>query len=171
MAIQRHLNAGEQVVFTTRTHPKKVLLPALIAVVVLAVAGFLSVHTTGYLLLAVWIVAAALIVWLTVVPVAGWLADTYTVTDRRVLTRTGVITRRGHDIPLNRISDVSSEHDLLDRILGCGTLVISDASTQGRVALPDVPRVEQRERQLSDLLFHPGRDEPGGRGVRSDDGA
>ena len=38
-------------------------------------------------------------------------------------------------------------------MLGCGTLVISDASREGRVALPDVPHVEQRQLQISDLLF------------------
>ena len=51
-----------------------------------------------------------------------------------------MITRRGHDIPLTRISDVAYEKDLIDRLLGCGTLVISDASTHGQVALPDIPR-------------------------------
>jgi len=169
MAIQRHLNPGETVVFTTRTHPKKILFPVLIAIIVLAAAGFLSVHTSGYLLLVVWVVAAVLIAWLTVGHVLAWLCDTYTVTDRRVLTRTGVITRRGHDIPLNRISDVSSEHDLIDRLLGCGTLIISDASTQGRVALPDVPHVEERQLQISNLLFHPDRDVD--RGPHADDGS
>jgi len=171
MAIERHLNPGETVVFTTRTHPKKILLPVLIAIVVLAVAGFLSVHTSGYLLLAVWVVAAVLIIWLTLVPVLAWLCDTYTVTDRRVLTRTGVLTRRGHDIPLNRISDVSSEHDIIDRILGCGTLIISDASTQGRVALPDVPHVDERQLQISDLLFHPDPDRAAEPGAHGDDGS
>jgi len=171
MGIERHLNAGEQIVFTTRTHPKKILFPVLIAVIVLAAAGFLSVHTSGYLLLAVWIVAAAVVVWFTLVPVLEWMSDTYTVTDRRVLTRTGVITRRGHDIPLNRISDVSSEHGLLDRILGCGTLVISDASTQGRVALPDVPDVDRRQLQISDLLFHPSDQERPRERQHDDDGS
>ncbi len=171
MAIERHLNAGETVVFSTRTHPKKILIPVLIAVVVLAVAGFLSVHTSGYVLLGVWVVAAILIAWLTVGHVLAWLCDTYTVTDRRVLTRTGVITRKGHDIPLNRISDVSSEHGLIDRLLGCGTLIISDASTQGRVALPDVPHVDQRQLQISDLLFHPDRDRTPDRDTHGDDGS
>ena len=39
-----------------------------------------------------------------------------------------------------------------DRLLGCGTLVISDASTHGQVALPDIPRIEKVQRDLSDLL-------------------
>ena len=153
MGINRHLNAGESVVFTTRTHPKAVVFPVLIAVVLIALAIVASLFVHGYGLLAVWVVVALLICWFTARPVLVWMAATYTLTDRRVLTRTGIFTRRGHDIPLNRISDVSYEKGLLDRLLGCGTLVISDASTQGRVALPDVPHVEQRQLQISDLLF------------------
>ena len=157
MGIERHLNSGESVVFTTRTHPKAIALPVLIAVVVVAVAIAASVVVHGNVRLAVWVIALLAILWFTARPVLTWLAATYTVTDRRVLTRIGILTRRGHDIPLNRISDVSYEKGVLDRLLGCGTLVISDASTQGRVALPDVPHVEQRQLQISDLLFHGAR--------------
>ena len=44
------------------------------------------------------------------------------------------------------------EKDLVDRMLGCGTLVISDASTHGQVALPDIPHVEDVQRKLNELL-------------------
>ena len=40
----------------------------------------------------------------------------------------------------------------IDRMLGCGTLVISDASTHGRVELHDIPDVERVQHQLMDLL-------------------
>ncbi|HEX7740762.1 MAG TPA: PH domain-containing protein [Marmoricola sp.] len=153
MAITRHLNQGESVVFHTRTHPKKILLPVVVLIVAFALAVFLSIHTHGVARTVVWVVALVVVLVFTVWPILNWASATYTVTNRRLFTRSGVFTRRGHDIPLNRISDVSSERDVLDRMLGCGTLVISDASTKGRVALPDVPHVEQRQLQLSDLLF------------------
>ena len=38
-------------------------------------------------------------------------------------------------------------------MLGCGTLVVSDASEQGRVRLHDIPHVEQVHLAISDLLF------------------
>ena len=48
-------------------------------------------------------------------------------------------------------------------MLGCGTLVISDASEQGRSVLPDVPQVEKLQLLITDLLFgnHDGADEDG----------
>ena len=99
-----------------------------------------------------WVIVAVGVVWFVLRPFLIWLTATYAITTRRLITRHGVITRRGHDIPLTRISDVAYEKDLIDRLLGCGTLVISDASTHGQVALPDIPRIEQVQRELSDLL-------------------
>jgi uncharacterized membrane protein YdbT with pleckstrin-like domain len=87
-------------------------------------------------------------------PFLRWLTTSYTVTDRRLITRTGILSRQGHDIPLARINDVAYEHGVFDRMLGCGTLVISDASQQGRVTLPDIPHVEQVHLKISDLLYN-----------------
>ncbi len=46
---------------------------------------------------------------------------------------------------MNRISDISYEKGLIDRIFGCGTLIVSDASEQGLVQLKDIPHVEQAQ--------------------------
>jgi hypothetical protein len=51
-----------------------------------------------------------------------------------------------------RISDVAFDQGVIDRMLGCGTLVVSDASTHGSVRLHDIPDVESVQRTLSDLL-------------------
>lgn len=154
MAISsRLLNPGENVVVSTRTHPKVLLLPLLGLVVCLAVAVFVQVATGSRILhLVVWVLALIGAIWVFVRPLLGWLGATYTVTNRRLITRSGVVTRRGHDIPLTRISDVAYEFGLVDRMLGCGTLRISDASTDGEVTLRDIPHVEEVQRELNALL-------------------
>jgi uncharacterized membrane protein YdbT with pleckstrin-like domain len=147
------LNPGETIVISTRTHPKALILPILALVVLLAVGVFVQTAIEERVVsLVVWVVVAVGVVWFVLRPFLIWLTATYAITTRRLITRHGVITRRGHDIPLSRISDVAYEKDLIDRLLGCGTLVISDASTHGQVALPDIPRIEQVQRDLSDLL-------------------
>jgi membrane protein YdbS with pleckstrin-like domain len=162
------LNEGEHVVWTTRTHVKALFVPALVLIVVAGVGGYLSSlpddHRKVWLTI-IWVVAGAVIAVYSLWPFLNWLTTTYTVTNRRLTTHAGVISRTGHDIPLARISDVSYEKGLLDRILGCGTLGVSDASKQGRVELHDVPRVEKLQLQLSDLLFHRDRQD-----VKHDDG-
>jgi uncharacterized membrane protein YdbT with pleckstrin-like domain len=159
----RLLNEGESVVFSTRTHAKALLLPGVVLLVFLGLAAWVANLTDGVVVQGGWVVAALLILALALWPFLNWLASTYTVTTRRLITRHGVFTRTGHDIPLNRISDVSYERDLIDRMLGCGTLVVSDASEVGRVELPDVPRVEQLQLKISELLYNQHN-------VRSDDG-
>lgn len=154
MAINdKTLNPGEEVVFDTRTHPKALILPVLVLLLSLALAIFLDKaidnEIVGYV---IWAVALLVIVWLFVWPFLNWLTAHYTITNRRLITRTGVLTRRGHDIPLSRISDVAYEKGIIDRMLGCGTLLISDASTHGTVPLPDIPHVEERQRVINELL-------------------
>ena len=162
MAINKKLlNDGESIVFSTRTHVKALFVPALVLIAVAGVAGYALGQVDNKVLKDVIAVVAVLIVLVyTVWPFLTWLTATYTVTNRRLTTHSGVISRTGHDIPLARISDVSYEKGLLDRILGCGTLIVSDASEQGRVQLLDVPQVEKRQLQLSDLLYHGARNDP-----------
>ncbi len=162
MAISKNLlNEGESLVVDTRTHPKALLLPLLMLVVLLAIGTFVQTQVDQKQVhWAVWGLAIIALIWFVLRPFLIWLTATYTITTRRLITRHGVITRRGHDIPLTRISDVAYEKDLIDRLLGCGTLVISDASTHGQVALPDIPRVEDVQRKLNDLLHDLHTDAP-----------
>ena len=158
---QKLLNPGENIVVSTRTHPKALLLPILALVVLLAIGAFFTkVVDNDTARLIAWGLVLVGVVWLFVWPLLEWLLASYTITNRRLITRQGVITRRGHDIPLTRISDVAYELGLIDRMLGCGTLVISDASTHGQVALPDIPRVESTQRQLNELLHNLHATEP-----------
>jgi membrane protein YdbS with pleckstrin-like domain len=156
----RLLGEGEHVVASTRTHVKALLRPILLFILICGVAGFLIPLVPADPPLLVWLiagVAAVAIGYWVLRPVLAWLGSSYTVTDRRLITRHGVLTRYGHDIPLRRIHDVSYERGLVDRMLGCGTLVVSAASERGQVVLPDVPAVEQLYLTISDLLSGPSR--------------
>jgi uncharacterized membrane protein YdbT with pleckstrin-like domain len=147
------LTEGESVVVDTRTHPKALLFPGLVLVVTLAVAIFLDrLVSNGIVSLVIWVLALVVVVWWVVRPFLDWLTATYTITTKRLITREGLISRKGHDIPLMRISDVAFDQGIIDRMLGCGTLIVSDASTHGSVRLHDIPQVETTQRTLSDLL-------------------
>jgi uncharacterized membrane protein YdbT with pleckstrin-like domain len=175
---RRLLNDGEHVVVSTHTHVKALLAPAVWLIVLAGLAGYLSSYPSGrarsLLLLVIWVAALAAAAWLVGRPFLRWLGTSYTVTSRRLIVRTGILSRRGHEIPVARISDVAYEHGLVDRILGCGTLIVSDASERGPLVLDDIPHVEQVHLELSDLLYH---GDPAVRGVvgydddhRTDDG-
>ncbi len=160
------LNEGERVVVSTRTHVKALILPGLALLVALAVALFLAgLVDSSVADLVIWLVFLAAVVWFLAGPLLRWLTTTYTFTTRRFIKRSGFIAKEGRTIPLNRISGVDFEIGVIDRIFGCGTLVVSDASTDGSVELHDIPRVEQVQLQVSDELHRLAG------GDRRDDGA
>ena len=52
-------------------------------------------------------------------------------------------------MPLSRINDVSFSHSsVLERLLGCGTLVVESAGERGQLVLRDVPKVEEVQRDV-----------------------
>jgi uncharacterized membrane protein YdbT with pleckstrin-like domain len=150
------LNEGEHVVVSTRTHPKVLLLPLLVLVLVLAVAALLSrlgdgdAADIGHIV--VWVVAGVAIFWWVVRALIDWATTWYTFTNRRFIKRSGLVAKEGRTIPLNRISGVDFEIGVIDRVFGCGTLVVSDASEQGRVELQDIPRVEEVQLKVAEEL-------------------
>ena len=160
------LNPGEHVVVSTRSHPKALIRPVLVLVLLVAAVIGLSTLTDSTAAGAVAGAVAVLVaLWFMVRPVVSWLTTTYTFTNRRFIKRSGFIAKEGRTIPLNRISGVDFEIGVIDRIFGCGTLVVSDASTDGSVLLHDIPDVEQVQLQVSDELHRLAS------GDRRDDGA
>jgi uncharacterized membrane protein YdbT with pleckstrin-like domain len=153
----RLLAADEEVVLHLRPHWKKLFLPAVIFLAVAGGGGFAAAYAAGALdnPLAGWVIAAiglALILWYTVRPALSWAATHFVVTTHRVLLREGVLSRSGRDVPLARINDVSFEHSLLERMLGCGTLVVESAGERGQIVLADIPRVEYVQSTLYQLM-------------------
>lgn len=154
---QKLLSQDEVVVRHMHTHIKK-LLPAIIVesilVIAAAVGSFCVPENARYWALAtIWIAVAVLSLPLIVVPWIKWSSTTYTVTTKRVITRTGVFTRTGHDLPLTRISDIQIEKNFDDRFFGCGTLALQ-TSADDPLLLHDVPKVETVQVEISNLLFN-----------------
>jgi len=156
MAHQHSLTADEQPVLLIRPHWKTLIRPFLLAAIVVAAALVAEAFPSGKNATAVRLVIAvvailALMLWLTV-PVLRWRTTTYELTTRRLRVREGIVTRRGRDIPLVRINDVSFEKGLLDRLLGAGRLVVESAGEHGQILLNDIPHVEQVQGTLFRLV-------------------
>lgn len=155
---ERDLAEGEEIILDLRTHVKAILGPILWAVLLVLALVLLWWFLRGQdaYALVMWVagaVALGLLVWLTLLPALRWQSERYVITTRRIAHRTGLLNRHGRDIPLHRVNDISTEKSLLDRMFGCGTLVVSDATQQSGMVLHDVPRVEQVQVQLHNLLY------------------
>lgn len=153
---RRFLGADEDVIIELRTHAKALVGPVLWLVGLGVCTGVALALLPGtWQPWGSWAVAAVvvvLIVALVVVPFLRWRTSTYTITERRVITRKGILNKTGHDLPLSRVNNIAYERSFLDRLLGCGTLVLTTAAEQP-LALPDVPDVERVHVVMTELLF------------------
>ncbi|MFD2673983.1 PH domain-containing protein [Gulosibacter bifidus] len=157
---KRLLGADEHIVFHLRTHIKRILGWLLLGVLLIAaaIAGsiFMPKEAQPIGNYIVWGLCVVLLVPVVIVPWLNWLTNTYTITDRRIITRTGIFNKRGHDIPLSRISNVSYDRSLVDRMFRCGTLIL-ETSAENPVHLDDIPRIEQVHVRMTELLFNAGQ--------------
>jgi uncharacterized membrane protein YdbT with pleckstrin-like domain len=157
MASGSGLPESEYLVLRVHPHWKTVLAPlvilALIIAAVLALLIFLpaSADKPVVRLVIAAVAVLAAIIW-TAVPLLRWRTTSYELTNHRLRLRAGIITRTGRDFPLGRISDVSFEQGILDRILGSGRLIVESAGEHGELILNEIPRVQQVQAQLFQLV-------------------
>jgi uncharacterized membrane protein YdbT with pleckstrin-like domain len=77
------------------------------------------------------IVAVAWVAWL-VLKYFQWTMTYFVVTSRRVIYRTGVISKKGVEIPLERINNINFHQRIIDRVIGAGDLDIESAGKDGQ---------------------------------------
>ncbi|GAA3750516.1 PH domain-containing protein [Salinactinospora qingdaonensis] len=158
-SVSRYLAEDERLVRVVRRHWTDVLGCFAVLAAIVAVAGallwLLSARQEQWSVWASYVVVgiaalAALVYWLA--PLLSWWNTRYLLTDRRLLHRYGVLTRHGRDVPLARISDVSSSATLADRLLGRGTLSVGTDSEQEELVLDRIPSVELFQSDLHRLV-------------------
>jgi membrane protein YdbS with pleckstrin-like domain len=151
------LAADEHSVLLVHPHWKTIIRPLFLLVLTVAAAVALLIvipsgTAAGWERLAVGVVAIIILLGWVLVPILRWRATTYELTSRRFRMREGIIARSGRDIPLTRINDVSFEHGPIDRLLGSGRLLVESAGEHGQLRLDGIPRVEQVQATLYQLV-------------------
>ena len=157
MVSTKQLGPGEELVLAVRQHIKAMFGPILVFLITCAAVGLLlAIVPDGdaqpWLRWIIVILGIVVVVRFTLWPFANWLTSTYMVTSERLLTSHGVFRKYGRTMPLSRVNDVSFDHGVIDRMLGCGTLVVSSAGEMGQLELPDVPHVESVQRTIYQLV-------------------
>jgi uncharacterized membrane protein YdbT with pleckstrin-like domain len=127
---------GEQVFFHGHPSWRSMLafyIRGLLAAILAGVIAGLITRVTGRSVNSAWVTAAVLVVFLIVL---AWglirrIATTYTITNRRLTIRSGLLSREHHETRLERVQNVNSRQRLLERMLGIGTV---DFDTAGGAA-------------------------------------
>jgi len=138
---KRLLNEGEDLALDLRPHWwffSKHILTGIPLFVVLIVILAKATGDTRKWLMVVWAIFA--IVW------AVWLARKYlqwnfthfVVTSDRVVYRTGVLSKHGVEIPLERINNINFDQNIWERVIGAGDLEIESAGKDGQSQFEDV---------------------------------
>jgi uncharacterized membrane protein YdbT with pleckstrin-like domain len=98
---------------------------------------------SGYLLGALLIAWAAWVVY----KYLEWTYTHFVVTDRRVIARSGIISKRGTEIPLERINNIDFAQKFWERLIGAGDLSIESAGKDGQSHFENVrhPDMVQQE--------------------------
>ncbi len=152
------LTSGEKV--ERDLHPHwQVVVPATVIGIILAAAAIYIAYITPDDSTGNWIqwisvgVAVLLGIPLVIVPFIRWRTTRYVITTHRVMLRQGMVNKTGKDITLSKITDVSYERRMLDRMVGSGTLSIESAGDSPNElfrAIPHSDRVQQLINRLID---------------------
>jgi uncharacterized membrane protein YdbT with pleckstrin-like domain len=124
---------GEQVFF--HGHPSWRSMLAfyvrglLVAILFGVIAGIVT-RITGRSVDVPWVAAAVLVVFVVVLAwgVIRRIATTYTITNRRLTIRSGLLSRELHECRLERVQNVNTRQRLLERMLGIGTVDFDTAA-------------------------------------------
>jgi uncharacterized membrane protein YdbT with pleckstrin-like domain len=92
----------------------------------------------------------------------SWLRTYFVVTDQRVVYRTGIISRHGVEIPLDRINNINFHQGIWERLIGAGDLDIQSAGDEGttvfeNVRHPDGVQQEVYRQMENDAVRDAGR--------------
>jgi uncharacterized membrane protein YdbT with pleckstrin-like domain len=117
---------------------------ALTGAIVLALTAVATLEgdvrrVVGWLLLAVIVVCVG---WL-LVRYVKWTTTNFAVTSHRLIYRSGVLSKQGVEIPLERVNNVNFHQSLFERIIAAGDLLIESAGTDGRQRFTDIKHPER----------------------------
>ncbi len=134
---KRWLNDEETVAVDLHPHWSYLVAPVVVAVGAI-VAGVIALRATdpdewprdvaGWGAVALLV---ASVLWL-VVRYLRWSSSSFVITNDRLIYRTGVLSRRGIEIPLERVNSVHYEQSLGGRLIGSGTLIVESGGEYGR---------------------------------------
>jgi uncharacterized membrane protein YdbT with pleckstrin-like domain len=132
------LNDGEEVVCDLVPHWSTLVKPvgAVVVAIALTIAGAVITPWLGVALAVVLVVVAC---W-AAARVARRQCTNFVVTTDRLVYRSGVISKHGKEIPLERVNDIAFHQTVFERLIGTGDLSIESAGAQSRETFGDIPR-------------------------------
>jgi uncharacterized membrane protein YdbT with pleckstrin-like domain len=163
---RRLLNEGEEIALDLKPHwwffAKHILTGIPLLVLFVIVTGATAGDAQRNLLWVWLVVAIAWGIWLAI-RYLNWFFTYFVVTSERIIYRTGVVSKRGVEIQLDRISNINFHQRIFERVIGAGDLAIQSAGQDGESNFTDIRhpdavqqeiyrQAEQRERRRAEWM-------------------
>jgi uncharacterized membrane protein YdbT with pleckstrin-like domain len=150
---------GDDETVTVDLHPHWWYLARPVTALVASIAGAVAVLVatdadTSLRTVGSWVVIVALVVsaaWL-VVRYARWTTTHFVVTNRRVIFRAGLLTKRGIEIPLDRVNTVHLRQGVLERLVGAGDLRIESGGESGQQRFTDIRQPDRVQKVIHEEM-------------------
>lgn len=145
---RRLLNEGEEVALDI--HPHWWFLAGRVAtlIVVVLLGGVALGLSAPSWADDIWLVALALaLLWL-FVRYLRWTTTSLVVTSDRIILRDGILSRRGREIPLEHLNDISFHQSLFERMIGAGSLLFESAGRDSGEQVPCIPKPAEVQNEV-----------------------
>jgi len=127
---RKYLNDGEEIVLDLRPHWFYLAGPAAALLGALVLAVWVRDRSEWILFPALALAVASLLWFLG--RYARWMTTDLVLTSDRLIYRSGVVSRQGREIPLERLNDVSFHQSPLQRLMGAGDLLVESGGERGQ---------------------------------------
>jgi uncharacterized membrane protein YdbT with pleckstrin-like domain len=147
---RRLLNDGEEVSLDLRPHwwyfANHIFTGVPLLLLFFVIIGLIAGDAQRNVLYLWGVVAIIWALWL-LLQYLKWNFTHFVVTSDRVIFRTGVLSKHGVEIPLERVSNINFNQNIWERMIGAGDLSIESAGRDGQSVFDDVqhPEVVQQE--------------------------
>ena len=169
--MRKELFPGEQVIVVTRPQPRTLIVPALLFILVPALAAYASAwivkggparlaplikestrEWTPWLIGACITLAAWVLLGYCLPKVLSWHATKYILTNQRLVVRYGMLRRRDLQVSLASIRNVVIHQSVLQRVLRSGNISLDTGYPSG-TWVPDVPEAATFRNFILDAIF------------------
>lgn len=117
-------------------------------------AGAVAARVAGVSTVAAWLLVALLAVtlgWL-LLGYLRWITTSFVLTTDRLVHRSGVLSRKSREIPLDHLSDISYRQTLLERVVSIGDLLLESAGRDSTEIFEGLPHPAGIQREIHHQL-------------------